>query len=197
MDYGLWEIRLTSYITMIPRKFILETGETITLKAIEVETKLVKETVFRLWVPNIKTLYRYLVKEHGFEKAFPAIPKGEAYSLRKPLDDVWELHLRLYSNGFIDAEVEVKREYLEHLTKRLNIIYEAYEFYRDVYNKLHILYAPTRKWITKIIDHFYVKLRDPDTLTPWKPIAIGIAVAGLLTYALLNLTKRGENEPKN
>ena len=105
---------------------------------------------------------------------------------------MWELHLRLYDDGFIDAEIEVRREYLEHLNRRLNVVYEAFEFYRDLYGKLHVLYVPSGEWIVKIIDHFHIKLREPDTLTPWKPIVIGIVVAGLFSYALLNLTRGGK-----
>ena len=44
-----------------------------------------------------------------------------------------------------------------------------------------------------IIDVFHVKLREPDTLTPWKPIVIGIVVAGILSYALLKLTRGGRS----
>ena len=47
--------------------------------------------------------------------------------------------MRLYSDGFIDAEVEVRREYMEHLApRRLNVVYEAFEYYRDVCDKLHL-----------------------------------------------------------
>lgn len=184
---------MTTYVTMIPRKFILESGDTVTLKAIDVEEKLVKDTIFKLWVPDVEAICKYLIEKQGFEHVAPTIPKGERYSLRKALSDVWELHLRLYDNGFIDAEVEVRREYLKHLNKRLNVVYEAFEFYRGLYDKLHIFYAPAREWIVKIIDHFHVKLREPDTLTPWKPIVIGIVVAGILSYALLKLTRGGRS----
>jgi len=178
------------YATVIPRRFILEDGTEATLTARDVEERLTRETLFLLWVPCIDTVYSHLVRQ-GFEKAVPAKSKGEKYSLRKPLDNTWELHLRLYREGYIEAEVEVRREYLEHLTagKRLNVVYEAYEYYREAYNKLHIKYTPADKWITKILDHLNVKLRPPNTLTPWKPIALGIIAAGLFTYALHRLEK--------
>ncbi|MEB2793519.1 MAG: hypothetical protein G5Z43_000268 [Caldisphaeraceae archaeon] len=121
-----------------------------------------------------------------------AIPKGERYSLRKVLDNIWELHIRLYDNGFIDAEVEVRREMLEHLSpRRINVIYEAYEFYSGAYDKLHVFYVPEGEWITSIKEHFSVKLREPDTLTPWKPIVVGVVAAGLFAYAVLRLAKGG------
>jgi len=162
------------------------------LTAHDVEEKLVKNTVFRLWVPDIETACSYLVEVQSFEVAAPSIHKGERYSLRKVLSDIWELHLRLYSNGFIDAEVEVRRECLEHLTpRRLNVVYEAFEYYRGVYDKLHLWYVPTGKWVIKVIDHLSVKLREPDALTPWKPIVIGIVATGLFAYALSRLAKGG------
>lgn len=60
------------------------------------------------------------------------------YGLRKVLDKVWELHVRLYDDGFIYSEGEARRKYLENLSdRRLNVVYEAYEYYRGVYDKLH------------------------------------------------------------
>jgi len=179
---------MLAYVTMIPRKLTLESGDT----AIDVEERLVKDTVFRLRAPDVERVYRHLVGKCGFEIATPSVPKGERYSLRKILSDVWELHVRLYDDGFIDAEVEVRREFIGHLFRRLNVVYEAFNFYRDAYDKLHILYAPQREWITKVIDHFYVKLREPATLTPWKPVVLGIAAAGLgsFIYALSRPERR-------
>mgnify|MGYP000282918352 CR=1 FL=1 len=181
-----------SYVTVIPRRFVLETGDVVVLTARDVEEKLVRDTLFRLWVPDIEAVYRYLTSVQGFEIATPSAHKDEKYSLRKVLSDVWELHLRLYSDGFIDAEVGVRREYIGNLApRRLNVVYEAFEYYRSVYNELHLWYVPAGKWIIKVIDHLNVKLREPDTLTPWKPIVLGIVVTGLFVYALSRLAKGG------
>lgn len=179
-------------MTVIPRRFVLESGDVVTLTARDVEERLVRETVFRLWVPDIEAVHKYLTTEQGFEVAAPSLHKGERYGLRKVLSDVWELHLRLYSDGFIDAEVGVRREYLEHLTpRRLNVVYEPFEYYRGVYDKLHIWYSPAGEWVVRVIDHLNVKLREPSTLTPWKPVVIGIVAAGLFTYALSRLSTGG------
>jgi len=51
--------------------------------------------------------------------------------------------------------------------------------------------VPKRRWVVKIFDYFHVKLREPDTLTPWKPIVLGIIVAGLFVYASSKLAKGG------
>ncbi len=182
------------YITFIPKRFVLASGKVVELKAIDVEKGLVEKTLFRLWVPNIDDLYRYLIELQGFESAIPSFPRGERYSLRKVLGDVWELHLRLYSDGFIDAEIEIRREYLEHIaqSKRINVVYEPYEFYREFYDKLHVFYVPENDWIVRIEENFQIKLREPSTLTPWKPIVVGAVFVGLLTYALYRLARGSE-----
>ena len=183
---------MSGYITVIPRRFILESGDVVVLTARDVEEKFVEQTVFRLWVPDIEAVYEHLTSKQGFETATPSTYEGEEYSLRKVLSDVWELHLRLYSDGFIEAEVEVRREYIEHLaSRRLNVVYDAFEYYRGVYDKLHLWYVPAGKWIIKVIDHLNVKLREPGTLTPWKPIVLGVVATGLFVYALTRLTKGG------
>ncbi len=189
---------MPDYITLIPRKFVLDSGEIVTLTAYDVEEKLTKETLFRLWIPRlyVEDLYKHFIKE-GFEKATPAWPKGEKYSLRKVLSDIWELHVRIYETGFIDAEVEVRREFIEHLTtsRRINVIYEIFKFYRDVYDKLHVLYVPKRKWIVKVIDHFHVRLREPDSLTPWTPLVVlGIVAIGIGAAMALSKLTKGEGE---
>ncbi len=183
-------VTMTAYVTNIPAKFILESGREVTLTIEDIEEKLTRNMLFKLWVPDIEPIYKHLTKECGFTNAIPSIPKGEKYNLRKVLNNVWELHIRLYSDGFIDAEVEVRREFLEHLTpKRLNVVYEAFQFYRDVYDKLHIFYVPENEWIIEIKENFQVKLQEPNTLTPWKPIITGIIITGLLAYTLSKLTK--------
>ncbi len=50
------------------------------------------------------------------------------------------------------------------------------------------------EWIVKIVDNFHIKLREPDTLTPRKPIALGIVMAGLFVYALTRLAKDSGKE---
>lgn len=181
------------YVTLVPRTFVLGSGKEVTLAARDVEERLTKETLFRLWVPDVEAVRKYLVEEQGFEAAVPSVPKGERYSLRKPLSDEWELHVRLYGDGFADAEVEVRREYFEHLARRLNVVYEAFEYYRGAYDRLHVWYAPEREWVVGVRDHFEVRLRRPDSLTPWAPVVLGIVAAALAvtSYALSRLSRGG------
>ncbi len=186
---------LTSYETYIPRRFILEDGKVISLTADIIKNTLTKKPIFLLYVPNTKidALYSYL-KDIGFENAVLSTPKGEKYSIRLVLDYPWELHIRLYSDGFIESEVEVQREYFEHLgERRLFVAYEAFEFFRGFYDRFHLFYKKEEKWVIKVLDNFRVRLNPPKSLTPWKPVVTGIvtlSVVGLLVYALKRLSKR-------
>lgn len=188
-------LKESAYETYIPRKFVLDGGKVISLTAIEIENELIKEPLFLSHVPpqKIDDLYNYLKDEIVFEDAIPSLPKGEKYGIRKKIGYPWEVHLRLYSDGSIMSEVEVQREYIEHLgEKRLFIIYEPFDFYKGFYDKLHIFYKPEKKWVVNIIDNFRVKLTPPKSLTPWKPVITGVAtltVIGLLAYALGKLSK--------
>ena len=42
---------MCSYMTVIPRRFILHSGRIVTLGAVDVEERITRETLFRLWVP--------------------------------------------------------------------------------------------------------------------------------------------------
>lgn len=182
MEYRVYE----SYV---PRRFVLDSGEVVTLPAEVVEDSLVKEPLFLLWVPSrlIEVLHAHLLKM-GFEEAFPSLPKGEVHSVRRLLEDPWELHLRIYADGFIESEVEVRREFVEHLgDRRMYVVYEAFEFYRDLYDTFHVYYRPSGKWVVKVLENFRVRVRPPQSLTPWKPVVAGVAAlatVGLLIYAL-------------
>ena len=177
------------YDTYIPRRFVLDDGEEVVLKAIDVENIPKMDPMFKLYVPwdAVDKVYNHLINL-GFEQAYPTIPKGEKYNIRIKLYSPWELHLRIYSDGFIEAEVEVQREYIQHLgDKRIYVVYEAFEYYQEVYQYLHIYYVPKQRWVVKVIDNFRVVLSPPDTLVEWKPIVKGIVLAGLLYYILSKL----------
>lgn len=183
--------RYVEYETYIPRRFRLDDGSIITLKAEQIQSM---GNVFYLYIPDtyIDKLYNHLLSK-GFKDVKLSIPKGERYSLSKPLDNVWQMHVRIYSDGFIESEVEVNRDYFEHLDDRfrINVVYEVFEYYMDIYDRLHVSYM-RKGWIVEVIDNFRIQLKPPTTLTPWKPITVSLAalaIVGLLSYALSRLEK--------
>jgi hypothetical protein len=111
----------------------------------------------------------------------------------KNIYNIWELHVRIYQDGFIDGHFEVSRDYLEHLQyPTIPSIYEVFEFYRTAYDKLHIFDSVAGKWIKEVRTHYLVTLNPPKSLTPWEPIAIvvsALSAVGIIAYALSRLDK--------
>ncbi|QGA68934.1 hypothetical protein [Sulfolobus sp. E11-6] len=159
----------------------------------------IKEGNLRLFVPKSKIddIVNAL-KSSGFHEEKLEFYKGEKYSLAMNIYNIWDLHIRIYEDGFIDAHFEVGREYLEHLNYyTIPSIYEPFEFYRNAYNKLHIFDSGTKKWIKEVRNNYLVKLEPPQTLTAWKPIAViggVLAGIGIIAYALSRLDKGGTSE---
>ncbi len=172
------------YETLIPKKFVLDNGKIVSLTSEDVES--MKEPLFLLYVPKSpEEIYEHL-KGRGFENAKPAVKKGEVFSIRKRLDHPWELHVRIYRNGFMDGEIEVRREFFEHLGKRrLFVVYEIYDYVKEI-SDLFVVYKPERRWIVRIESNFVVRLDPPERLTPWMPMVVGLslAVVGLLAKSL-------------
>ena len=186
-------IRLTDYEVHLPRKFLLEDGflETVHWE----DACRTDNPIFRLYIPPTKIspdkLAESLILKQGFEK-IPALPKGERYSLRKVLSPPWELHLRIFDDGFLEAEVEVQREYLQHLEPwRSAVIYEAFWSYYTIYPHLHIFYVPKGKFVTRVYEHFRIQLKPPERLTPTTPIVLlGVmGICGMIALALSHIKK--------
>ncbi|MGC9227737.1 hypothetical protein [Caldivirga sp.] len=186
------------YETYIPRRFMLNDGSVVDLKAADIEETVSKEPLFQLYVPpdRVDEVYRVLLTEGFRETQLRVLKEGERYSLVKRLIDPWELHVRIYYNGLIESEVEVSREYLEHLGDyRVYVVYEAFNYYSKAYDKLHMLYKPSGRWVVGVVDHVRIRVLPPKTLTPWKPIVAAagfFAVTGVLLYALSKLEKGGD-----
>ena len=155
-----------------------------------------KEGNLRLFVPKSKIDdVVNAMKNAGFHEE--KLEFGEKYSLVMKIYNIWDLHVRIYPDGFIDSHFEVSREYLEHLTyETIPSIYEPFEFYRTAYNKLHIFDAVTKKWIKEVRSNYLVTLNPPSALTPWKPISViagVLAGIGFIAYALSRLGEVSEN----
>jgi len=192
------ERELSFYETYVPSRFVLDDGSTVRLRASELEEGLREGRLFKLWLPpdKVDEVARYLLERCGFKRALPSLNKGERYGISRRLSEVWELHLRIYGNGLMEGEVEVSREYFEHLGRsRVSVVYEPFQFYRLIYGKLHILYWPSRKWVVKVLENARVKVKPPKSLTPWKPIMVSLGVLtvmGFTVYALDKLSEGGK-----
>lgn len=181
--------------TYLPREVVYFDGTS----AILPEDYVLKEGNLRLFVPKIKIEEVVnTMKTSGFHEEKLEVYKGEKYSLVMKFYDIWNLHVKVYSDGFIDSHFEVSREYLEHINyETIPSVYEPFEFYRTAYDKLHIFDNVTKKWIKEVRSNYLVTLNPPSTITPWKPISViagVLAGIGFIAYALSRLDKGETSE---
>ncbi|BDB99592.1 hypothetical protein [Saccharolobus caldissimus] len=176
--------------TYLPREVVYFDGTS----AILPQDYVLREGNLRLFVPRsrLEDVVNAL-KTSGFREEKLEFYKGEKYSLSMKIYNIWELHVRIYDDGFIDAHFEVSRDYLEHLQYyTIPSIYEVFDFYRTAYNKLHIFDNVTKKWIKEVRTHYLVTLNPPRSLTAWQPIAVvvgALSAIGIIAYALSRLDK--------
>jgi len=181
-------IRLTEYELFLPRRFLLEDNsiETVDWRS----ACNTHNPVFRLYIPpgtiSPLALAENLLKQ-GFEHASMHLPKGEKFSIRKVLRPPWEIHLRIFEDGFIDSEVEVQREYIQYLEPwRSTVIYEAFWSYSKIYQYLHIFYTPKKMFITNVYEHFRILLKPPERLVKTESVVL-LGTIGLVGIAALAL----------
>ncbi|AWR96231.1 hypothetical protein DFR86_00840 [Acidianus sulfidivorans JP7] len=150
-----------------------------------------KEGNLRLYVPqSYVDKVAEKLKNTGFKETKLEFPKGEKYSLTIPFYNIWELHVRIYNDGFMDAHFEVSREYFGQLNyQTLPSIYEVFDFYKEVYPYLHVYNSAKKKWIVEVHNNYEFLLNPPSSLTPWKPLLVTTASTTAVTVIGFLLTK--------
>ena len=136
---------------------------------------------------NFDDLLKIFVKEGftkvKFEHKQPnQIGNGMNLKLRKP----WEMHVRMVDlkRGLIGihAEVEVSRDYLQHLfSQRTPVVYEVEEILKKYQIDYKIWHSEIKKNIHRIVDNYKVKLSTPSLpVFAWKPMLFVIGTIGAL-----------------
>ena len=118
-----------------------------------------------------------------FEHKQPSqIGHGLSLKLKKP----WEMHVRLVElkKGLvaIHAEVEVSRDYLQHLfCQRTPVIYEIETLMKKHQIDYKIWNNRIRKYVKTVFDSYKIKLSTPNIpVLAWKPLVYVIATVGSL-----------------
>jgi len=108
-----------------------------------------------------------------FEHKQPGqIGSGINLKLKKP----WEMHIRMVDlkKGLIGihAEVEVSRDYLQHLfSQRTPVVYEVEEILKKYHVDYSIWHDKIKKNVHSIVDNYKVKLASPSIpVIAWKPM---------------------------
>jgi hypothetical protein len=100
------------------------------------------------------------------------IGSGINLKLRKP----WEMHIRMVDlkKGLIGihAEVEVSRDYLQHLfSQRTPVVYEVEEILKKYHVEYNVWHNKLKQNVTEILDNYKVKLATPGIpVIAWKPM---------------------------
>ena len=118
-----------------------------------------------------------------FEHKQPSqIGHGLSLKLKKP----WEMHVRLVElkKGLvaIHAEVEVSRDYLQHLfCQRTPVIYEIESMMKKHQIDYKIWNNQIRKYVKTVFDSYKIKLSTPNIpVLAWKPLVYVIGTIGSL-----------------
>ena len=137
----------------------------------------------------VKKSYDELLKifsDEGFTKVKfehkqpDQIGNGLNLKLTKP----WEMHVRLVDlkKGLIGihAEVEVSRDYLQHLfSQRTPVVYEIEEILKKYQIEYSVWHNKVKKHVQAVFDNYKVKLATPSLpVFAWKPMLFVIATVG-------------------
>lgn len=116
-----------------------------------------------------------------FEHKSPSqIGHGLSLKLKKP----WEMHVRLVEMKkelvAIQAEVEVSRDYLQHLfCQRTPVIYEIESLMKKYQIEYKIWNNRIQKYVHTIFNNYKIKLSTPNIpVLAWKPLVFVIGTVG-------------------
>jgi hypothetical protein len=124
------------------------------------------------WLERAKDV---LIQEGFNDTILQTIKQGQVFGLVKKVGDIWEMHVRGFNDGRLEAEIEISRDYFEHLDDR---------YRRDASLELtHILDAYQIPYQTNgNLPQVEVTLYPPAQVTPWKPVVAIITLAAFLIW---------------
>ena len=175
----------TPIATYLPSEVVYSDGSSAVLS----EDYVLMEGNLKLYVPKerIEEVIKAL-KEAGFREVRQE--GDELYSLSVKFYDIWELHIRVYRNGFITSHFELSRDLFQLNYPTVPSVYEPFEFYKVAYDRFHLYDAVARKWVKDVLGNYLVTLNPPHDLTAWRPIKVVhgvLAGVGIIGYALSRL----------
>jgi hypothetical protein len=113
---------------------------------------------------DLEVVRRILLSEGFHEPLLQGWREGQVFGLVKPLNELVEVHVRGYKDSTLDAEVELSREYLEHLW------YGSRPYYGYLIDILGRHNIPFR--IVKPIPPDPTYIEVPQNPIKWKPLLV-------------------------
>ena len=183
LNIGSFENKaMAEYLTKYPKTISFLDG----LKGmINIENSSNVEQLHVVVKKNASELFRMFLKEGfskvKFEHKQPfQIGNGLSLKLKKP----WELHVRLVELKkelvAIHAEVEVSRDYLQHLFgQRTPVIYEIENMLKKYEIDYRVWNNRIKKYVNTVFDNYKIKLVTPNLpVFAWKPMLFVIGTVG-------------------
>jgi len=183
--YGSFENKtMSEYITKYPKTISFLDG----LKGIiNIENSSNVEQLHVVVKKNVSELFQMFLQEGfskvKFEHKQPfQIGNGLSLKLKKP----WEMHVRLVELKkelvAIHAEVEISRDYLQHLFgQRTPVIYEIENMLKKYEIDYRVWNNRIKKYVHTIFDNYKIKLVTPNIpVFAWKPMLFVIGTVGLM-----------------
>ena len=183
LNIGSFENKaMAEYLTKYPKTISFLDG----LKGmINIENSSNVEQLHVVVKKNASELFRMFLQEGfskvKFEHKQPfQIGNGLSLKLKKP----WELHVRLVELKkelvAIHAEVEVSRDYLQHLFgQRTPVIYEIENMLKKYEIDYRVWNNRIKKYVYTVFDNYKIKLVTPNLpVFAWKPMLFVIGTVG-------------------
>ena len=185
LNIGSFENKaMAEYLTKYPKTISFLDG----LKGmINIENSSNVEQLHVVVKKNSSELFRMFLQEGfskvKFEHKQPfQIGNGLSLKLKKP----WELHVRLVELKkelvAIHAEVEVSRDYLQHLFgQRTPVIYEIENMLKKYEIDYRVWNNRIKKYVNTVFDNYKIKLVTPNLpVFAWKPMLFVIGTVGAM-----------------
>ncbi len=185
LNIGSFENKaMAEYVTKYPKRISFLDG----LKGmINIENSSTVEQLHIIVKKNASELFQMFLQEGfskvKFEHKQPfQIGNGLSLKLKKP----WELHVRLVELKkelvAIHAEVEVSRDYLQHLFgQRTPVIYEIENMLKKYEIDYRVWNNRIKKYVHTIFDNYKIKLVTPNIpVFAWKPMLFVIGTVALM-----------------
>ena len=185
LNIGSFENKaMAEYVTKYPKRISFLDG----LKGmINIENSSTVEQLHIIVKKNASELFQIFLQEGfskvKFEHKQPfQIGNGLSLKLKKP----WELHVRLVELKkelvAIHAEVEISRDYLQHLFgQRTPVIYEIENMLKKYEIDYRVWNNRIKKYVHTVFDNYKIKLVTPNIpVFAWKPMLFVISTVALM-----------------
>ena len=119
---------------------------------------------FRVRVEEIKR-FEEVLRGEGFRDTLQIVEENQVFGLAKNLNRIWQIHVRVYSDGRVKAEIEPRWVYLEHL---ITPSYPAHSWLNSFLRKHTIGFEqknPTP------LECLHPNIKIPLSLTDWRTLS--------------------------